>query len=101
MLSPLVTGTPSKASVMYLSSIGGMFSKGATITFSAGTAFIFLTETVSPIATPELFLVRPSILIIPLPSSEGYKGRHFATVFLFPLTSSTSPVEAPKESITS
>ena len=51
--------------------MGGIASNGATITFSAGTAFIFFTLIASPIAIPELFLPSPSILIIPLPSSDG------------------------------
>ena len=93
-LSPLIKGTLSNASARYLSSIGGIASNGATTTFSAATAFIFLTEIVSPIAIPELFLPNPSILIIPFPSSDGYNGRHFATVLLLPLISITSPVEA-------
>ena len=100
-LSPLIRGTLSSASARYLSSIGGIASSGATITFSAGIAFIFLTTTVSPIATPELFRTRPSTRIIPLPSSEGYSGRHFATVRRLPLISTTSPVEAVRESIES
>ncbi len=70
-LSPLINGTLSRASAKYRSSIGGIASNGATMTFSAGTALIFLTITVSPIATPALFLTRPSTRIIPLPSSEG------------------------------
>ena len=101
MLSPFVTGTLSRASARYLSSIGGTASSGATTTFSAGGAFTFFTATTSPIATPALFLIRPSILTIPLPSSEGYSGRHFATVLLFPLISITSPVEASSASIAS
>ena len=36
-------------------------SSGATTTFSAATALIFLTAIVSPIAIPELFLPSPSI----------------------------------------
>ena len=64
-------GTLSKASDKYLSSIGGIASNGATITFSAGTALILVISTVSPIATPALFLTRPSTLTTPFPSSEG------------------------------
>ena len=101
MLSPFVTGTLSKASAKYLSSIGGIDSNGATTTFSAGGALIFLIVTVSLMATPELFLIKPSILITPLPSSDGYNGRHLATVFRFPLISIISPVEASKTSIAS
>ena len=78
-----------------------MASNGATTTFSAAIAFIFLTAMVSPIAIPELFLPRPSILIMPLPSSEGYNGRHFATVLLLPLISITSPVDAFRVSMES
>ena len=51
--------------------IGGMASSGATIIFSAGTALIFFTEILSPIAIPELFRPNPSILIMPFPSSDG------------------------------
>ena len=97
----MINGTLSKASARYLSSIGGIASSGATTTFSAATALIFLTEIVSPIAIPELFLPSPSILIIPLPSSDGYNGRHFATVLLLPLISITSPVDAFRVSIES
>jgi len=61
----LINGTLSRASAKYRSSMGGIASNGATMTFSAGTALIFLTITVSPIATPALFLTRPSTLIIP------------------------------------
>ena len=93
-LSPLISGTLSSASARYLSSMGGMGSSGATTTLSAAVAFIFLTIMVSPIAMPELFLPSPSILMIPLPSSDGYRGRHFATVRLFPFISMTSPVDA-------
>ena len=100
-LSPLIKGTLSNASAKYLSSIGGIASNGATTTFSAGTALIFFTVIVSPIAIPELFLPNPSIRIIPLPSSEGYKGKHFATVRLFPFSSMTSPVDAFRVSIES
>ena len=100
-LSPLIKGTLSKASARYLSSIGGIASSGATTIFSAATAFIFLTEIESPIAIPELFLPSPSILIIPFPSSDGYSGRHFATVLLLPLISMTSPVDAFNVSIES
>ena len=96
-----MTGTLSNASAKYLSSIGGIDSNGATITFSAGGALIFLIVTVSLIATPELFLINPSILITPLPSSDGYNGRHFATVFLLPLISIISPVDASNTSIAS
>jgi len=70
-LSPFVTGIPSRASVKYLSSMGGAASSGATTTFSAGAALTFFTMTASPMATPALFLMRPSILPIPRPSSEG------------------------------
>ena len=81
--------------------MGGMASSGATTIFSAGTAFILRTDMVSPMAMPELFLPRPSILMMPLPSSEGYSGRHLATDRRFPFISSTSPVEAPSVSMES
>ncbi len=97
----MIIGTLSSASARYRSSIGGMASSGATIAFSAGTAFIFRIITVSPMAIPELFLTSPSILIIPFPSSEGYNGRHFAVVLLLPRISTTSPVETERESIVS
>src|SRR5215467_653392 len=71
ILSPFVTGTLSKASARYLSSIGGIASKGATIIFSAVSTLILLILIVSPIATPTLFLMRPSILMIRFPSSRG------------------------------
>jgi hypothetical protein len=64
-------GMPSKASVKYRSSIGGTASNGATIIFSAGTTLTFVNSTASPMAAPALFLERPSILMIPFPSSEG------------------------------
>ena len=70
-LSPFISGTLSSASARYLSSMGGIDSSGATTTLSAATAFIFLTMMVSPIAMPELLRPRPSILMIPLPSSDG------------------------------
>ena len=70
-LSPFISGTLSSASAKYRSSIGGIASSGATITFSAGTALIFFTITVSPMAMPALFLTRPSTLMMPLPSSDG------------------------------
>ena len=70
-MSPLIMATPSRASARYLSSTGGIDSNGATITFSAGAVLIFVISTVSPIATPALFLTRPSTLIKPLPSYEG------------------------------
>ena len=60
---------------------------------SAETRVGSSTSPVSPIAIPELFLPKPSIRIIPLPSSEGYKGKHFATVRLFPFNSITSPTD--------
>ena len=71
MLSPFVTGTLSSASARYRSSMGGTASSGATTTFSAGGALTFFTVTTSPMATPALFLMSPSILTMPLPSSEG------------------------------
>ena len=43
----------------------------STIIFSAAAALIFFTLIVSPIAIPELFRPRPSILIMPFPSSDG------------------------------
>ena len=70
-LSPFVTGTLSSVSARYLSSIGGTASSGATTTFSAGGAFTLRTMTMSPIATPALLRMSPSILTMPLPSSEG------------------------------
>ena len=62
-----MSGTLSKASARYLSSIGGIASSGATIIFSACTAFIFLTDIASPIAIPELFLPSPSYGLFPCP----------------------------------
>ncbi len=70
-LSPFVTGTLSSVSARYLSSMGGTASSGATTTFSAGGAFTLRTMTMSPIATPALLRMSPSILTMPLPSSEG------------------------------
>ncbi len=81
--------------------MGGMASSGETTTFSPGTAFILRTVMVSPIAMPALLRPRPSILSSPLPSSDGYRGRHFATVLRLPFISMTSPVEAPRLSIES
>ena len=71
------------------------------MTFSAGGALIFFIEIGSLIATPALFLTKPSTLITFLPSSDGYKGRHFATVFRFPVISIISPVDASNVSIAS
>src|SRR5574337_224113 len=71
MLSFFVTGTISRASARYFSSRGGIDSIGFTVTFSADTAFIFLTARVSPIAEPVLYLARPSTLMILCPSSVG------------------------------
>ena len=44
-MSPLIRGTLSRASAKYRSSIGGIDSNGATITFSAGDVLIFVIST--------------------------------------------------------
>src|SRR5579875_366556 len=46
----------------------------------------------SPILTPQFFLISPSILIVSVPLSSPYAGHTMATVRLLPIISTTSPI---------
>ena len=48
--------------------------KGFMITLSSNKTFAFLISTISPMETCALYLVRRSILIIPLFSSSSWRG---------------------------
>ena len=72
----------------------GMF--GARTTSSANCGSHFLTVTFSSTLTPALVLVRPSMKIIPRPSSAASHLNTLATTFLFPTISMASPISSPR-----
>ena len=83
---------------MNLSSIdmrlpGGMLGDSVTLRALGGS--ILLTTTLSPMDTPALVLVSPSILTIPLSESSGSLLKTFATTVFFPLISIMLPIVSP------
>ena len=68
---------------------------GARTTCSAIRGSHLRTVTFSSTLTPALVLVRPSMKIIPLPSSSGSHLNTLATTFLFPTISMVSPMSSP------
>ena len=68
---------------------------GARTTLSASAGVHFLTVTFSSTLTPAFVLVRPSMQIIPLPSSSLEHLKTLATTDLFPTISIVSPRSNP------
>ncbi len=72
------------------------FCAGARTTLFASLTSAFLILMVSPTPTPVFILVRPSILAMLSPTSEGYALATRAPVFLWPSSSTMSPSLTPR-----
>lgn len=68
---------------------------GARTTCSAMRGSHLRTVTFSSTLTPALVLVRPSMKIMPLPSSSGSHLKTLATTDLLPAISMVSPMSSP------
>src|SRR5438445_2184610 len=69
---------------------------GAIVTRSAAKTSAFLTSTLSPMETPTFRRTRPSIRMIPFPSSSCITRNSFAAVDFLPMISMSSPTSTPR-----